>query len=342
MTVLHALGITIGSAGSVAVGATGVRADIEGGHASGGLVLTHRSALRPDHPNGPTFADATHADGVVLEGFPARVGDPVDIMADDGSRHAAHDLAVTAVECLIGEATAAIGSRPAATVLCHPARWPALRYVLANALGDNAVDPFDPAIADRPRILRESCRTAKEILSGNTATTVCSPLDVGSDRVRPVRDELEELLRDHPLSCLDLVRDVAHRAGIGSGDLDRVLVVGGGASIPLVTELISGEFGLPVVTAPEPAHTAALGAAVTAADLLAGAVPDSAAPAPGGGGYTPPSAPSTGGLGDPLGGVVGGVGEGVGGVVGGLGAGVGDVVGGVGEGVGGVLGGLGG
>ncbi|MBF6356445.1 Hsp70 family protein [Nocardia higoensis] len=360
MTELQALGITIGSAGSVAIADT-----VTGGDAvSGGLVLTHRSGLRVNRTGGIDFADAgqPRADDVVLEGFLSRVGDPVDILADDGSRHAAHDLVATAVACLIDEAAAATGNRPAAAVLCHPVWWSAhtvelqraafadavtevtlmpeplaaarwlesahgaladaaivvldlgatgtsatvvrtgsqsavlatartedaagdefdlltMRYVLANALGDRDIDPFDPATERRLALLRENCRAAKEILSGNTATTVRFPLDGSAARIRLVRNELEELLRGRLLTCLDLVRDVVHRAGLGPGDLDRVLLTGGGATIPLVTELISGEFGLPVVAAPQPAHTAARGAAVVAADLLAHTVPDTLAAA---------------------------------------------------------------
>ncbi|WP_067852299.1 Hsp70 family protein [Nocardia shimofusensis] len=364
MTELQALGITIGSAGSVAVATTGRAPGTEADPASGGLVLTHRSALRLNRTGGAAFADADepHADDVVLEGFLSRVGDPVDILADDGSGHGAHDLVATAVTCLIEEAVAATGDRPVAAVLCHPAWWSAhtvelqravftdavaevtlmpeplaaarwldtahgpladaaivvvdlgatgtsatvvrtgshsavlatartedaagnefdlltMRYVLANALGDRDIDPFDPATERRLAVLRENCRAAKEILSGNTATTVCVPLDDPGTRIRLVRDELEELLRGRLLTCLDLVRDVVHRAGIGLGDLDRVLLTGGGASIPLVTELFSGEFGLPVIAAPQPAHTAARGAAVVAADLLSHTVPDTLAEA---------------------------------------------------------------
>src|SRR5690606_26778978 len=97
--------------------------------------------------------------------------------------------------------------------------------------------------------------------------------DGASARVRLVRDELEELIRGPLLTCLDLVRDALHRAGLDIGAVDRVLLTGGGAAIPLVTELVSGEFGLPVIVAPEPAHTAAAGAALAAADLLTRTVP---------------------------------------------------------------------
>ena len=362
MTKLQALGITIGSGGSVAV-ATGGGTRGAGAH-GGDLVLSHRSALLLKSDGAAVFADSTApgARGALLEDFVSRVGDPVGLLAEDGSVHAAADLVARAAECLVTEIAAATGEHPAAAVLCHPARWPAhaveaqrtalsravfsrrgrrepvlmpeplaaarwlaethgpqagealvvldlgasgasatvvrtgspsglvatvrseepagaefdlltMRYVLANALGDTEFDPFDPATERGLAILRENCRAAKEILSKNTATTVCVPLDGASARVRLVRDELEELIRGPLLTCLDLVRDALHRAGLDIGAVDRVLLTGGGAAIPLVTELVSGEFGLPVIVAPEPAHTAAAGAALAAADLLTRTVP---------------------------------------------------------------------
>ncbi|MBC9817099.1 Hsp70 family protein, partial [Nocardia farcinica] len=359
MTELLALGITVGASNAVAVATAGEVADVDAGPVSGGAVTAHPSALRLSREAAPAFAGSSrgrHSDDVVLEGFLPRVGDPVDILAEDGSAHAAQDLVATAIGCLIDEVSAATGARPGAVVACHPAWWslhtvevqraaleaaglgevtlvpePAaaarwleaaqgplgegaivvldlgatgatasvvrtgahtavlaslrsteiggdefdlltMRYVLANALGGADFDPFDPVTERRLAILRESCREAKESLSRNTATVVPVALDGPQDQVRLVRDELEDLLRGPLLSCLDLIRDAVHRAGIDLHDVGRVLLTGGGGAIPLVAELVSTEFGLPVPAAPEPAHTSARGAAALAADLLASEV----------------------------------------------------------------------
>jgi hypothetical protein len=150
-----------------------------------------------------------------------------------------------------------------------------MRYVLANALRGNEFDPFDPVIERELTALRDRCRYAKEDLSTNTATIVpvrLDPADHGTENIRLIRGELEDLLRGPLLTSMDLVRDAVHRAGLDIGDIGRVLLTGGGGAIPLVAELVSTEFGLPVVAAPEPGHTSALGAAALAADLLSATV----------------------------------------------------------------------
>ncbi|MFI6958912.1 Hsp70 family protein [Nocardia sp. NPDC050408] len=357
MTERLALGITVGASNSVAVATPGDGGDYDRGH-SGDSVITHPSVLRLAPHAAPAFGSGArptgrHSSDVVLEGFLARVGDPVDILAEDGTAHSAADLVSTAVGCLIDE----VGAGAAHSIVaCHPAWWSrhtvdvqraaldraglrevtlvpeptasvrwleaahgplgddtvvvydlgasgltvsvvrtgaqaavlgaplrttdvagaefdllAMRYVLANALGGNDFDPFDPVVERELSALRDRCRYAKEELSTNTATVVpvrLNPADHHAENIRLVRDELEDLLRGPLLTSLDLIRDAVHRAGLDIGDIGRVLLTGGGGAIPLVAELISTEFGLPVVAAPQPRLTSALGAAELAADLL--------------------------------------------------------------------------
>ncbi|WP_433712444.1 Hsp70 family protein [Nocardia sp. CA-084685] len=357
MTERLALGITVGASNSVAVATPGDGSDYDRGH-SGDTVITHPSVLRLAPHAAPAFgsgarATGRHSSDVVLEGFLARVGDPVDILAEDGTAHSAADLVATAVSCLIDEIGAAAAH---SMVACHPAWWSrhtvdvqraaldraglrevtlvpeptasvrwletahgplgegtvvvydlgasgltvsvvrtgaqaavrgaplrttdvagaefdllTMRYVLANALRGNDFDPFDPVVERELSALRDRCRYAKEELSTNTATVVpvrLNPADHDAENIRLVRDELEDLLRGPLLTSLDLIRDAVHRAGLDIGDIGRVLLTGGGGAIPLVAELISTEFGLPVVAAPQPRLTSALGAAELAADLL--------------------------------------------------------------------------
>lgn len=145
-----------------------------------------------------------------------------------------------------------------------------MRYVLAFAVGEKDFDPFDPLVEQELAALRVRCKIAKETLSKNTATTVPVRLPaLGAVDVRLVRDELEDLFRGPLLGSLDLVHEAIRRAGLGPGDLDGFLLTGGGAAIPLITELLSTEFGVPVAAATDPAHLSAHGAALLAADLLA-------------------------------------------------------------------------
>ncbi|WP_069165482.1 Hsp70 family protein [Nocardia altamirensis] len=359
MTQRLTLGITVGSSNSVAVAAAGDDSD---------GVFTQPSVLRLAAATPPALGAATGKSGdVVLEGFLARVGDPVDILAEDGSTHSAADLVATAISCLIDETSTATTEYDS-TVACHPAWWSrhtvdiqrtaldrvglrevtlvpepiaairwleatngplgdgavlvydlgaagltvsvvrtgdhasllgapvhttdvagaefdllTMRYVLANAAVPNDFDPFDPVVEEELSVLRERCRTAKEELSINTATVVrvrLNPAGAPSSNIRLVRGELEDLLRAPLLTSIDLIRDAVHRAGLDIGDIGSVLLTGGGGSIPLVAELISAEFGLPVVAAPRPAQTSARGAAILAADLASLAVDQVAIPLP--------------------------------------------------------------
>ncbi|MEV6770595.1 Hsp70 family protein [Nocardia sp. NPDC051030] len=145
-----------------------------------------------------------------------------------------------------------------------------MRYVLAFAVGEKDFDPFDPLVEQELAALRVRCRIAKETLSKQTATMVPVRLPaLGAVEVRLVRDELEDLFRGPLLTSTDLVREAIRRAGLTPADLDGILLTGGGAAIPLVTELLSTEFGVPVAAASDPAHLSAHGAALLAADLLA-------------------------------------------------------------------------
>ncbi|MEC3958539.1 Hsp70 family protein [Nocardia sp. CDC153] len=155
-----------------------------------------------------------------------------------------------------------------------------MRYVLAHALGDKDFDPFDPLVEQELAALRVRCKIAKESLSTNTATMVPVRLPgMNQLDVRLVRDDIEELLRGPLLGSTDLIREALRRAGVAVADLDGFLLTGGGASIPLVTELLSTEFGVPVAAAADPAHLSAHGAALLAADLLADTTDTEAHPA---------------------------------------------------------------
>ncbi|MFC9996429.1 Hsp70 family protein [Nocardia sp. NPDC127526] len=148
-----------------------------------------------------------------------------------------------------------------------------MRHVLAFAVGEKDFDPFDPLLEQELSALRDRCRIAKETLSKKTATMVPVRLPALGMDVRLVRDEVEDLYRSRLVTSLDLVREAIRRAGLTSGELDGILLTGGGSAIPLVTELLSTEFGIPVATAADPAHLSTHGAALLAADLLADTTP---------------------------------------------------------------------
>ncbi|MCA1005032.1 Hsp70 family protein [Rhodococcus hoagii] len=160
------------------------------------------------------------------------------------------------------------------------------RHVLDDLTGKAAgFDPFDPAVVEGLTALRRNCSAAKEALSTDTETVIPVTLPDLETDVRLVRSELEDLVRAPLTTSLDLIREALRAADVETGDVHHVLLAGGGGAIPLVAELVSSELGLTVVAAPNPAHTAALGAALLAADagtrVTATSLPASAAPAAG-------------------------------------------------------------
>ena len=351
------LGVAVGSRNSVAaVEPHGAGATDGSDHST----FTRSSTLQLSAGESPLLgfdqrasAMGRHHTDVVVDDFLGRVGDPVGILADDGSLYMGEDLTATAIGCLVTEASAGLTDEPT-TVATYPATWShysvnALREALERAgfgevtpvpeataavawldaargpLGDGAVlvydlgastldiavvrtgessailgvplrsddvsgaefdhltmqyvlenvgasatiDPFDPATENALVELRRRCATAKEALSAHTETTLRVDLPGVSREVRLVRGELEDLLYGPIATSVELVRETVRLAGLDVTDVSQVLLVGGGAAIPLVAEAISSQLGLPVVASATPDRTIAIGAAMLATRLSA-------------------------------------------------------------------------
>src|SRR5690242_9780819 len=78
---------------------------------------------------------SAHTDGVVLSGFVERVGDPVPLVAPDGSSHHADQLLVDALQAMVHHA----GGEPSAqTAVAVPAYWgTSTLWALRNAMRAN-------------------------------------------------------------------------------------------------------------------------------------------------------------------------------------------------------------
>ncbi|WP_238422720.1 Hsp70 family protein [Gordonia sp. 'Campus'] len=156
----------------------------------------------------------------------------------------------------------------------------ALTVTGADATVEAAMgDPLQSAaVLDDLGRLRGECRRAKESLSVDTDTVVDVRVgDMGTE-ARVVRDDVEELLRAPLLESVALVREAlaaagADRSGVGPVGVSAVLLAGGGAAIPLVTELLSSTLRLPVVLDPDPASASAAGGALLATAALAAREP---------------------------------------------------------------------
>jgi hypothetical protein len=132
----------------------------------------------------------------------------------------------------------------------------------ARSGGQDAATSLNVAATARTaspsRLLAES-RRAKEQLSSGTVTTLAT----GSDSdLRLSRTEFEQLISGPLDQFLAALEDIVQRSGIPRANLAAVAAVGGGASIPLVTTRLSERLQVPLVTSPEPALSAAIGAAL--------------------------------------------------------------------------------
>jgi hypothetical protein len=304
--------------------------------------------------------------GQMLSGFVERVGDPVPLVAADGSSHQADELMVEALDGMI---MAAGGDQSADLSVAVPAHWNAatlralriamrarprlspngtparlvsdavasLTALAANpglprrgvvALMDfggggtsitlaDASSGYEPietvrltdfsgeqidqallahvleGIADSDDVdtegttavgslaaLRDQCRLAKETLSEATVADVSFDLPGHSSAVRVTRSELEALMAQPLSMVLAELDDVLQRNRIAWADVATVASVGGGARIPLINAELSKHTKTSVVTTPQPAFDAAVGAAIFAAYGVEADARTGVAPAP--------------------------------------------------------------
>ncbi len=112
--------------------------------------------------------------------------------------------------------------------------------------------------------LRSACRGAKEQLSSTIATTLTADVPGYRGDIRVTRAELDDAIRQPLDGFMAVVHETLQRNGIRAEDLVAIASVGGGASIPTLTTTLSEQLGAPIITAPRPHLTAAIGAALRA------------------------------------------------------------------------------
>ena len=295
---------------------------------------------------------SAHTDGIVLSGFVERVGDPVPLVAADGSSHHADQLLVDALQAMVDAA----GGQPSPqTAIAVPAHWgtstlwalrnalranpslapngmPArlisdavasltalhaspglsphgvvalldfggggtsitladaasafepmedttrytefsgdqidqalLNHVLDGIANAGGVDPAGTAAVGSLTRLREECRNAKERLSAETVTELTAELPGYRSGIQVTRTELESLIAQPLDGVLAALENALERNRISWSNVSAVVTIGGGASIPLITQRLSEHARAPVMTTPQPTLDAALGAALFAA-----------------------------------------------------------------------------
>jgi actin-like ATPase involved in cell morphogenesis len=123
------------------------------------------------------------------------------------------------------------------------------------------LDPNDPhLVADVARLRRE-CTEAKEALSVDTDATIAVSLGGVRQRVRLTRAEFEEMIRPDLDRTIEAMHRALESASVDPAQLDAILLVGGSSRIPLVSQLISAEFGRAPAIDEDPKVAVAMGAA---------------------------------------------------------------------------------
>ena len=129
----------------------------------------------------------------------------------------------------------------------------------------SALDLTDEASATAVATIRAMCVRAKEELSTEPDVRLTVPLPSGPREVTITRLELNDMIRPSVKLTTDALRRTISSAGVRPDDLSAVLLAGGSSRIPLVSQLVSQEFGKPVRVTLHPKFTVALGAAAVAA-----------------------------------------------------------------------------
>lgn len=139
-----------------------------------------------------------------------------------------------------------------------------LTAVMTNMPSTGSFDPSGTSTIGSLTRLRAQCRIAKEQLSSSTVATIADELPGLRGDIRITRNELDDTIRDSLNNFMAVFEETLGRNGIRGADLVAVVSVGGGASIPAVTIMLSRRLRVPVVTTPRPQLTAAIGGALRA------------------------------------------------------------------------------
>ena len=150
--------------------------------------------------------------------------------------------------------------------------------VLGNRV--EGLDPDEPDVVTALARLRRDCVEAKEALSFDTEVMIPVALPGVHTRVRLNRSELESMIAPALADTVAAMHRALRAAGVAPGDLEAVLLAGGSSRIPLIGQLLSTAFDLPVVADPHPEHSIAMGAAVATALVTGGVSPFTEAVAP--------------------------------------------------------------
>ncbi len=152
-----------------------------------------------------------------------------------------------------------------------------IRWIIAEFKKDQAVDLSNDAMAMQR--LKESAEKAKCELSAATSTDINIPY-ITADASGPkhlqmtlTRAKFEELCDSLINRCKTPCEEAMRDAGISTGEIDEVVLVGGSSRIPAVQEVVKKIFGKEPHRGVNPDEVVAAGAAIQGG-ILAGDVHD--------------------------------------------------------------------
>ncbi len=150
-----------------------------------------------------------------------------------------------------------------AAVFAHVARN------LGGAL--EQLDEDDPAALAAVARLKSECTLAKEALSSDTDVSIQVLLPNIQTDVRLTRTEFESMIRPSLADSIGALRRAMVSAKVDPSDLTTVLLAGGSSRIPVVSQIVGAELGVPVSVDSHPKHAVALGAALDGVSRASGA-----------------------------------------------------------------------
>ena len=135
-------------------------------------------------------------------------------------------------------------------------------YILDDIKKEYDVDLSDNKMALQR--IKEEAEKAKKTLSNVTSTEISLPFITAEINYETTltRAKFEELTDDLVTSTLEPVRKALKDAKLSSGDIDKVILVGGSTRIPRVQELVKKELGKEPSKEVNPDEVVAMGAAI--------------------------------------------------------------------------------
>ena len=152
-----------------------------------------------------------------------------------------------------------------------------ISYLAEEFKKENTVDLREDKMALQR--LKEAAEKAKHELSSSTETEINLPFitaDASGPKhlnVKLTRSKLEQLVDDLLERCLEPMRAALKDAGITTGDIHDVILVGGMTRMPKVTEIVENFFGKTPHKGVNPDEVVAIGAAIQGG-VLTGEVKD--------------------------------------------------------------------